>query len=1365
MRHYYALAAVALTSACLALGQDISSGQPAFSVPPQALQKAFSAIEPGANPVTVLLEEGQFDFDAAGRQTFRHRMIFKVWTKAGAEDWAMMQQSWAPWLEDRPTLSARVVSQDGTVHEFDPKTVADAPVRDDDEDVVTDRRMVRAPLPAIEAGSIVEQEIVTRQTVEPPVPGTVAYFYFGASVPTQRTILRVRGPQNIPFRYKVRLLPDVVTTDQTKGGIREIVFDQGPMKPLEEVAPLLPADAPRSPHVVFSTANDWKSVAGTYASIVEERLKGFDAAKYLPDLPPNAAREAKILAIVDKLNREIRYTGIEFSEASVIPHKPSEVLEHKYGDCKDKSTLAIALLRAAGIDAYVALLDSSEGEDIEPDLPGLGGFDHAIVYVPGQPDIWIDPTDPDLRIRVVSPENQGRNALIVRPETAALLRTPELTAEDNRVVETREFRLSELGRAKVTETSETFGTADREYRASFGDKDRKALHDNLKSYVEWTYAEAKIGEIAHGERSDLTKPFQLKIELEDVQRGTTARTEAAVGIRVSQIALRLPKYFNEDPAQKKDDTKPEPKPRTQDFAIPGPFTYDWHYVIAAPTGFRVRQLPEATEEKLGPATLTTRFTSENATTIRGELRFVMPKRRFSAAEGVALRDAVVELGKRKMMLLYFDQIGETDLASGKVKEALAEFARLGKLHPNEALHAMQTARALLAAGAGNTARAEARRAVALEPASAKAYVQLAEVLTHDLVGRPMAKGYDQAGAVAAYRKALELDPKDDETRANLAILLEYNRAAIRYGQGGTLEEALVEYKQIVDKLAALGLPDNYGIALLRAGHPRELRDYLLKQPDSENNGMLRVCAEAMLNGSEAGLRAAGAVSGVQAKQRVLASAAQTLLSVRRYELAADMFEAVAAGAPNPAAMANLVQILRKTKKLEDVAQTIQQPEDALRAFMARVIHMDSHEKDWTEPLSPFLLADETPDDADTARRALASKIGNLKTSGLTLEVAADIGVSALQFPREGSDETGWVIRMVAPGGASGGGQSQVWFVNKENGSYRLLTAPGDFSGVGRLVLKLVNEGKTELARTWLDRVRQELPAGGGDDPLSGAMFSRVWHEGQNADAQAIRLAAALLLSDKPNGIASTIAVLEEARKTVAAPAAGFVAASLAEAYLIDKSYDKALATSKSILSDQPESAVAFTLALRSAYALGGKEAADRIANANLARFKNNMGALRSAAATALSYADTERAIAIEKQIVDSGRGEVRDYNELAWADVVAGKVTAATLETANRGTMLGNNSSTALMHTLASVEVELGKTAEARAALLQRIDADGEDEPDDNDWYVFGRIAEEYGLADEAAAMYRRLRKPKDTAIASSCYALAQRRLGAMGTP
>jgi hypothetical protein len=56
------------------------------------------------------------------------------------------------------------------------------------------------------------------------------------------------------------------------------------------------------------------------------------------------------------------------------------------------------------------------------------------------------------------------------------------------------------------------------------------------------------------------------------------------------------------------------------------------------------------------------------------------------------------------------------------------------------------------------------------------------------------------------------------------------------------------------------------------------------------------------------------------------------------------------------------------------------------------------------------------------------------------------------------------------------------------------------------------------------------------------------------------------------------------------------------------------------------------------------------------------------------------------------------------------------------------------------------------------------EEPDDNYWYAFGRIAEQYGEREIAVADYHKLEKPKaPLAIPTSSYHLAQIRLKSLG--
>jgi predicted Zn-dependent protease len=462
-------------------------------------------------------------------------------------------------------------------------------------------------------------------------------------------------------------------------------------------------------------------------------------------------------------------------------------------------------------------------------------------------------------------------------------------------------------------------------------------------------------------------------------------------------------------------------------------------------------------------------------------------------------------------------------------------------------------------------------------------------------------------------------------------------------------------------------------------------------------------------------------------------------------------------------VANLIDLLRRAKPLDEVQRNIRGPEDAVRALNIRAALPGKYKKSWVDLLSPLMIEGEDMDNANALASDLSQARAKVRASGMTLEAALEIGLTAAQYSKDGDDATGWVVRQMTANDSATPSQ-QVYFVLREGDAYRILAANGAFSGVARLVLRLSEQGKNEQATVWLDRVRQELPAGSGDDPLSGNMFSRFWQQGQAADPASIRTAAALLLSDNSHDAERVIPILEAAAGAAAPGNQDAITASLAEAYERAKRYDHALSLSEALLKKLPQSASALVLTLRAAYAVGGSKEAGRITDAYLSRFKTNPAALRLAALTAMAFGDAERSIAIERQLVDSGRAQPIDYNSLAWAAIFAGKLDQSTIEIATRGVTMSNNSSAAILHTLAAVEAELDRPAEARATLLKRMDQLGEDEPDDSDWYVFGRIAESYGLKDEAAAMYRRLQRPKvEYGIAESSYALAQRHLKAMG--
>lgn len=104
--------------------------------------------------------------------------------------------------------------------------------------------------------------------------------------------------------------------------------------------------------------------------------------------------EEKLFLIIKWVQEEIRYLGLESGVDSHKPTTPDITLKRRFGDCKDKSFLAVELLDVAGIKAWPVLVNTRTGRNVDNSLPMTGLFNHAIIVAEiDNKRIWIDPTD------------------------------------------------------------------------------------------------------------------------------------------------------------------------------------------------------------------------------------------------------------------------------------------------------------------------------------------------------------------------------------------------------------------------------------------------------------------------------------------------------------------------------------------------------------------------------------------------------------------------------------------------------------------------------------------------------------------------------------------------------------------------------------------------------------------------------------------------------------------------------------------------------------------------------------------------------------------------------------------------------------
>lgn len=1337
-------------------GKEFLRNKECFATPAaELLAAANSTVAADKAGAIILLDEGSFSFDSNGRCRTRYRMVYRILTEEGLEEFSSMAAEWSPWHEERPILRARVITPDGAEHFLSPENISNSPMKEYSSNVYSDSRVVRAPLPALVIGAVVEREI-TMQEHAPFFPaGSVKRFYFGNSMRTLTTRLTIETPADLPLKYVTSLLPDISGKKSLEKGRKRLTFESGDMEPWKQRESGMPGDIPRWPNVAFTIGKSWLEVSARYREIVERQIYNAELTALVRETVGEATRREDIVArLLARLRKEVRYTGVEFGSAALVPAPPEVTLRQKYGDCKDQSALLVSMLKTAGIPAHIALIRSGPGEDVNPDLPGLGSFNHAIVYLPGTPSLWIDPTDSFSPPGELPPYDQGKRALIIAESSAALVLTPETASTGNRQTETREFYLSEKGKSRVIETTLVTGSISAGFRSDYDQSDETETRKSLEEYVRNAYLSERLDSMETSNPRDLAIPFRIRLDINEANRGSTDESEAVVAIHPAFLTERLPAIL-----RKSENTAgTPPTKRTFDFLLPEPYLYEVEYRIIPPPGYIARELPKSAVTSLGPMRLAKQFRHENDGSVRAELRFDTVKRRFTPDEFETARNALATLQDEKYLLVRFEQRGNTLLEAGNYREALAEFRRLSALHPGEALHHIQIATALTKAGLWDAARREAEVAVTLEPKSAAAHHTLAWILQHDAVGRLRQKGCDLKRALQEYRTAKALDPSDAEARGDLAILLEFDAQGGRYSRNADLAGAIAEYRSRRTDLKQEDLDNNLLLCLFMTKQWQELKQEALSHLPSESGIEYLLLATCGLGGADAAIKECRSrVPSPSQRRKLLESAASSMIMVRQYKEAADLLEEAARGATNPAPLKKRAELLRGIQCLAGAPATDGGPVDVIKLFFLSLITPESVPK-------PFysLFALSTRQDMENMPASVRGNVTDslhtrfMEESGaVSPEVLADITLSVMAYQIEGDEQLGFRVDVQDPSDSQ-----KIFrvFITREEGEHRIVASNATPHLLGHEVLRRLDANDFAGARKWLDWAAEELPLEGNEDPLAVEPFPRIWTPGATAEPAYLRIAAASLLA----GVQSerVIPILLKGRESADSRIRFLIDLALAKAYFTAKNYAAALELGKRFGEDYPLSETLFLMRSDAFLSLGRREDAAALARERLGMLANDRTAILMLASQAEKAGNLEQAETWYRQLATTGKAAAGDRNNLAWLGLFRTPIPAESLSLAEQAVTMTKGKSSNYLHTLSTLYADSGRNEEARETLLKMIELDGGKTVSPAHWYVLGSIAHNYGEMDAAReAFTKAAENPGGKKNPISVQALAGKRL------
>ena len=239
------------------------------------------------------------------------------------------------------------------------------------------------------------------------------------------------------------------------------------------------------------------------------------------------------------------------------------------------------------------------------------------------------------------------------------------------------------------------------------------------------------------------------------------------------------------------------------------------------------------------------------------------------------------------------------------------------------------------------------------------------------------------------------------------------------------------------------------------------------------------------------------------------------------------------------------------------------------------------------------------------------------------------------------------------------------------------------------------------------------------------------------------MATAALLGDNKRA-GTLIPVLGAARSKAATDAErANIDILLVDAYFALERWDDALAAAAGMLRAYPDSDMAYSGYCFAAFQLKGWKALEEASRNRAERNPDDEISLIVRSESAAEQGSFAKALQVLRTRISNPKASIGLLNNYAWDALYLDPVPGDAAEIAQRAARLTENKDFGVVHTLAAVYAEIGRPAEARKLILDVMDQTGLDEPNEAAWYVFGRIAEQYGQREAALTAYTRTKPPK----------------------
>jgi hypothetical protein len=613
------LAACAMACA----GAALASSAPAWmhaqhALPLPAYDEKIAAVE--------LYDETVMTVESAGRFKLLQRSVYRILRPAGA---AVGTFSADLRLPSRITdIHAWCIPASGADYEIKAREAAETALRGVASGaLMTDLRstLIRAPaaVPGSTVGFEVEMEIS---------PTVMAHTWrFQKTVPVREAQFTLRLPAGWSYRGVWLNAPESEPVTLAANQWRWTVHDVKDIKIQQHMAPwagsagaLFASFIPPAAQGIGLTT--WDGIGVWFLALAEHQGEASPALKAKVEelTATETTLPGKVRAVSSFVQEEIRYVGVELGVGAYQPRKASEVLSLRYGDCKDKANLLLAMLREIGVDGTFLFVNTARGF-VTPASPANLDFNHVIVaiklpaaeFIPslltavdtgklGRVVIF-DPTADLTPLGMIPAWLQGGYGLLATPQGSELVRIPILPADASGVRRTGMLSIDEAGKLTGDIVEERLGITAVPHRQSMRgiNRDTEQIRP-IEAVVGKSLASFQITKATVTNLHTTDQPLVYHYSLEAEQYGKPTADLLLVRPRV--VGTHASSLLETD------------EPRVQPVEFDGTELDTDEFTIALPAGYAVDELPPPVRADYGFASYE-RETTASGHTLHYRRRF------------------------------------------------------------------------------------------------------------------------------------------------------------------------------------------------------------------------------------------------------------------------------------------------------------------------------------------------------------------------------------------------------------------------------------------------------------------------------------------------------------------------------------------------------------------------------------------------------------------------------------------------------------------------------------------------------------------------------------------------------------------------